>query len=309
MTDYYFTGPGAEHHPQNVEQGGSRPCIERHRNGSRRHRVRVEGKKHILIYLPVGPNDKDFANYYHAARAGEKWSPANPKLIKGSLDWLCGEYLTFVESMVEARQMSPATLKQRRSVLHRVCDHPDQNGERYGDFEMDAPGSAFIEIRDAWATRPGAADNLIKSIRAVYTWAKERDYVTRNPAEGIKPINTNPIGGAVPWSVGDLKKFREKHPIGTTAYLWLTLHAFTACRIGDAIWLGREQEVMRDGQPWLDWKPQKRGSAFVSIPMLPPLIEATRAADGPAYLLNDKGTTSHAPGPLPAGRSTRASRL
>lgn len=93
----------------------------------------------------------------------------------------------------------------------------------------------------------------------------------------------------MPWSVGDLKKFREHHPKGTTAHLWLTLHAFTACRIGDAIWLGRAQEVMRDGQLWLNWQPRKRGSAFVSFPMMPPLIAATRSSDGPAYLLNDKG--------------------
>lgn len=86
-----------------------------------------------------------------------------------------------------------------------------------------------------------------------------------------------------------MKKFRDHHPKGTTAHLWLTLHAFAACRIGDAIWLGRAQEVTHDGQRWLDWQPRKSGSAFVSIPMMPPLIAATRSSNGPACLLNEKG--------------------
>lgn len=75
------------------------------------------------------------------------------------------------------------------------------------------------------------------------------------------------------------------------AYLWLTLQAFTACRIGDAIWLGRDQEVTHNGQSWLAWQPRKKGSAPVSIPMLPPRFKATRAAKivGPTYILNENG--------------------
>lgn len=265
--------------------------IERHRNGTLRHRVRVEGRKGCRIHIPVGPEDPDFAHYYHAARAGEVWTPPKPKAAEKTLDWLCRKYLDFLDKMVTAEQMSAATLKQRRSVLTRLCDHQDDDGERYGDFHMDFPASGFVAIRDAWAEHPGAADNLIKSVRAVYKWAMEREIVAHNPAAGIGAINTSPKGGAVPWTAADLRKFKERHPAGTTAHLWLTIQAFTACRIGDAIWLGRDQEVTRAGQIWLEWQPQKKGSAFVSIPMLQPLYEATRAAKvvGPAYLLNDRG--------------------
>lgn len=265
--------------------------IERNRNGSLRYRVRVEGDKRRRITIPVGPDHSDFPHYYYAARTGEIWTPSRSKVAERSLDWLVGRYMEFLEKMVEAGQMSPATLKQRRSVLSRLCDFEDHEGTRYGNCDMDAPTSAFLEIRDAWANRPGAADNLIKSIRAVYTWAIERDEIAHNPAAGIAPINRNPKGGATPWTPADLKAFKKAHPKGTTAYLWLTLQAFTACRIGDAIWLGREQEVTHNGQVWLEWQPRKKGSAPVSIPMLPPLFEATRAAKiiGPAYVLNEKG--------------------
>lgn len=265
--------------------------IEKNRNGSPRYRVRVEGDKRTRITIPVGPNHVDFPNYYYAARAGESWTPARSRVAERSIDWLVGRYLSFLEKMVSAGQMSAATLKQRRSVLSRVCDFRDQDGDRYGQFDMDAPPSAFVLVRDAWADRPGAADNMIKSVRAMYVWAMERGEIGHNPAAGISAINRNPKGGAAPWTASDLHKFRVAHPKGTTAHLWLTLQAFTACRIGDAIWLGRDQEVIHQGQTWLEWQPRKRGSAPVSIPMLQPLYTATRTAKviGPAYILNEQG--------------------
>ena len=119
----------------------------------------------------------------------------------------------------------------------------------------------------------------------------ERGEIAQNPAAGIAPINKAPKGGARPWTAADLKAFKRAHPKGTTAHLWLTLQAFTACRIGDAIWLGRDQETIHNGSTWLEWQPRKKGSAPVSIPVLPQLFEATRASNviGPAYILNEQG--------------------
>lgn len=264
---------------------------EKHRNGQPRWRVRVEGNKARRITIPVGPDHPDFLNHYYAARAGAYWSRSSVKAVERSMDWMCGRYLEYLEKMVIAGQMSPYTLRQRKSILTRLCDHPDPDGTRYGDCDMDAPTSAFISIRDAWADRPGAADNLIKAIRAVYSWAMERNEIDHNPASGIGKINKRKNGGATPWSAKDLLKFREAHPKGSMAHLWLTLQAFTTCRIGDAIWLGRDNETVRNGTRFLEWQPRKKGSEFVTIPMLPPLYEATRSATviGPTYILSSLG--------------------
>lgn len=261
--------------------------IERHRNGSLRYRVRVEGNKGKRIPIPVGPDHTDFANHYWSARIGELWRPGVRKEpVRQSMDWLAQGYLAHLERLVKAGQASPLTLKQRRSMLLRLCDYTDEDG-RYGDLSMDAPQSAFVRIRDAWAGTSGAADNLMKSCRAMYAWAMDRGDISRNPALGVGRIHRN-RGGAIPWTADDLKAFRDRHPRGTMAHRWLTLHMFTACRIGDAIWLGPQNEVQRDGLTWLEWRPGKKGSAPVSVPMMPPLMEATRQA-GPAYLLTDHG--------------------
>lgn len=267
--------------------------VDKTPKGTTRYRVRQEGNKGKRTTIPVDPHHPDFLHYYYAAREGAAWEPDAPAtLVEHSLDWLVSRYLNFLGSMVEANQMSAATLKQRRSILTRLCDFSDPQGTRYGDCDMNAPTAAFIAVRDAWASKPGAADNLIKTIRAVYTWSMERGEIAHNPAAGIGSINKNPKGGATAWTAADLRAFKAAHPKGTTAHLWLTIQAFTACRIGDALWIGRQQEKTIDGELWLEFQPRKKGSAFVSIPMLPPLVEATRASKviGPSYLLNDKGT-------------------
>lgn len=264
--------------------------VEEHRNGAPRIRVRVKGDKARRLTIPVGLDHPDFLQHYHAARDGQEYVPGRRKVVDRSLDWLCAQYLPFLAKMVEAGQASRATLNQRRSVLTRFCDHQDDDGDRYGDADMDAPQYAIVAVRDAWAATPGAADNLVKTLRALYRFAIARGLARANPAAGIEAINVSK-GGAKPWTLADLKRFRETHPKGSTARLWLTLTAFTACRIGDARILGRGHEVQRNGQTFLEWQPGKKGSAPVSIPMLPALQEATRAVTvvGPTYILNDQG--------------------
>lgn len=264
--------------------------IEAHRNGASRIRVRVKGDKARRLTIPVLQDHPDFLHHYHAAREGREYVPGKVKLVENSLDWLCGLYLDYLDKLAQAGQASRATLNQRRSVLTRFCDHRDDDGDRYGGADMDMPTYAIIAVRDAWADKPGAADNLIKTVRAVYKFATQRALLAHNPAAGIEAINISK-GGAKPWTLDDLKKFRDHHPKGSMARLWLTLTAFTACRIGDARILGRGHEVQRQGQTYLEWQPGKKGSAPVSIPMLPALYEATRAATvvGPAYLLNERG--------------------
>ena len=155
---------------------------------------------------------------------------------------------------------------------------------------MKMPQAELIKLRDKRAATPGSADNFVKSVRAMYAWALERNIVSANPAVGISKINRDGTG-AKPWTLDDLTAYRERHKFGTMAHLALTLFMFTACRIGDAVLLGRGHELRRGNTIWLDMQPSKRGSSRVRIPMLPPLYKATRAVTvvGPTYLLNEHG--------------------
>ncbi|MDF0603368.1 site-specific integrase [Psychromarinibacter sp. C21-152] len=259
--------------------------IERQKSGARRYRVRVEGNKQLRILLHVTPDDPEFMEHYRAARAGFS-SPAPQRLadtaIPHSLAWLTYRFEAAMHERVNASLMHAGTLKQRASFYARLR-------EAHGDKHMVMPRAKVMEIRDGLAGTPGAADNMVKAIRAMYGWAVDMGHVQENPAVGVPAINRGT--GAVPWSVDDLQAFRDRHPKGTMAYLALTLFMFTAARIGDVAQLGRQHERTIDRVRHLDWQPEKKGSARVCIPIMPPLAEAIAAQTvvGQTYLLNAWG--------------------
>jgi len=260
------------------------PGLTRHKraDGSWKYRVREEGNKARRVTLPCGPDHPEFHRCYAEARRGVTPKIDTPDVIPRSFAWLVKGYSKAMAEKVATGQMHPGTAKQRSTFYTRLLPE-------HGDKHMAMPTRAVIDIRDSMAATPGAADNMVKALAALYAWGIERGHVTANPAKGVVRINRGT--GAVPWSVDDLKQYRNRHPKGTMAHLALTLLMFTACRIGDAHRLGRAHERRDGAVTWLEWTPEKKGSTPVSIPILPPLAQAIAAQTvvGPTYLLNAHG--------------------
>lgn len=271
--------------------------IETLKSGNKRIRVRVEGNPNRKVTLSVDLDHPQFSEHYWNARAGVKLE-ANPvtTAVRSSLQWLTDKYLAHLEAMVEAKQASPLTLRKRRSVLQRLCALKAEDGDLYGEKNLEAPTKAFVIARDMLAGTSGTADDMIKSARAMYKWAVETGLAETNPLTGISKIHIN-RGGATPWTPDDLRQFKKRHPRGTMAHLALTLHMFTAARSNDVIWLGREQEFESHGARWLGWQPRKKGSSYVEIPIAPPLLDAINAVAqiGPAYILSSTGEPFKSP--------------
>ncbi|MDD9727188.1 site-specific integrase [Roseovarius sp. SK2] len=267
---------------------------ERLPSGAIRHRVRVKDSPKVKITLPCGPDNPDFQTAYLAARAGIKPDKTRVEVAprSGTVGWLVNAYMAHLARMVDSGQASHLTLKQRRGMAQRLLDRRSTSGgskgKEYRGLPMVIPAAELMAMRDDMMATPGAAKNTFKFLRAMYAWAVDRGHCSVNPAAAIKVEYTS-AGGAVPWSIDDFAKFRKAHPQGTMAHLTLTLFVFTACRIEDAIALGRRHET-RNGS-WLAWTPGKRGSRPVDIPILPPLAEAIRSQKivGDTYLLTEAG--------------------
>lgn len=261
------------------------PGLTRHKrpNGSWKYRVREEGNRDRRVTLPCGPDHADFARCYAEARRGMTPKIETPDLIPRSFAWLVRQYEKHMAEQVKAKAMSVATETQRSAFYARLIP-------AHGDKAMAMPRAKVIEIRDSLAATPGAADNMVKALSALYRWALDRGHVTENPTKGV-PRLIRQHRGAIPWSIDDLEQYRARHPKGTMAHLALTLLTFTACRIGDAHLLGRDHERRDGGVTWLEWQPGKKGSRPVRVPILPPLAEAIDAQKlvGPTYLLNAYG--------------------
>lgn len=257
---------------------------ERLPSGAFRYRVRVEGQKAKRIRLHVTPDHPHFREHYFAARAGIQLEPETEgAAIKGSIGWLVDKYQAHMQSEVQNGLLHVGTEHYRTRFTNILR-------AAYGEYNAQIPSSKLVELRDEMAATPSSADTFIKSIKAMYVWAFDRGLCEINPAAGIKRIGGKAVG-ATPWSIEDLKQYRDYHGAGTMAHLALTLFMFTAGRIGDVYRLGRGDEVTQGGIKWLKWTPEKARAADVSIPMLPPLLKATRAGDviGRAYLLTEHG--------------------
>ena len=162
-----------------------------------------------------------------------------------------------------------------------------------GALTSPLPRAALIHIRDAWGARTAQADNCIKAFRAVYSG------LDSTPTAGIKSVHAS-RGGATAWSIAEVRQFMAQHPSGTAARMWMMLAMFSTARISDLTKLGRGHEIQRDGITWLEWQPGKKGSAFVSLPLAPQLIEEARAqiVIGSAYILNAHGKPFRSSGAL-----------
>lgn len=147
---------------------------ERLPSGATRYCYRRGSKK---VTLRGKPGSKEFADHYASLCDGTPLIQSTS--VKGSVAWLAGLYLADLERRVGDKLASPLTLKGHRHHLGKLV-------EEYGPKDANMPRSAVVKLHDKLTATPGAEDNLLKAISALYKWAIRRDYVTcENPARDV----------------------------------------------------------------------------------------------------------------------------
>jgi len=250
---------------------------ERLPSGNVRYRFR-RGK--IKVTLKGAPGSREFLNHYASLRDGIP-VPVS-KAIRGSMEWLVGLYLADLERRVGNHLASPLTLKGHRHHLAKLI-------AEYGDYKADMPRSKLILLRDKMGATPGAADNFLKAVSALYKWAIQRDLVEcENPARDVQRIRKK-TDGFLPWVADDFGKYLDQHGPGTMARRALILAMATTARRGDLCRLGRQNEVQIEGRTWLRWKQAKAPHGLVEMPMSAALVAELHGAANMTYLLNAYG--------------------
>ncbi|TIV92560.1 MAG: hypothetical protein E5V74_26535 [Mesorhizobium sp.] len=101
-----------------------------------------------------------------------------------SFRWLCQEYKRRV-------RLSPKILARRSSVLDEIYASEHKSGSKRGTLPFDLLERRHIlEIRDDLCSTPGAQNEVVKVISAMYGWAVENEIVRNNPALGIKRLKS-----------------------------------------------------------------------------------------------------------------------
>ena len=230
--------------------------------------------KEKRVRLPGAFGSSEFNAAYAAALSGQ---PPVPKTSapSTSLRWLVDRYY----ESGRFDKLRPNTQRNQRLALENVC----KTGSNLNFASIDE-----ADIRAGMVRRertPTMALEYVRTMRALLKFAKDSGWVTANPAENVK-VSAPKTDGYHTWTVEEVTRYQERHPVGTQARLALDIMLYTGLRRSDAIVLGRQH--VRNGV--VSIKAGKNGAEIV-IPILPPLaesIEATKTGDL-VFLVNTRG--------------------
>lgn len=232
---------------------------ERDRHGVRRYYVRVRHGRRIAIqgeYM-----SPEFMASYQAAIAGGP--QPSTRMRKGTMRWLVQSW----KEHSDWQQASPATRRQRDNILLHVL-------EKIGDHDCaDITRADIRKSKEDRKATPHAANNFLKTMRALFRWAVVEEILDENPADAV-PLFSNPKGyvGHKPWTIDDVQAYRATYPLGSRERLALEIAINTGLRRGDIARLGRQH--VRNGV--IEIRTEKTGVQLF-IPILPKLEEALAA--------------------------------
>ncbi|NZD62923.1 tyrosine-type recombinase/integrase [Rhizobium sp. WYCCWR 11290] len=249
------------------------------RHGNPRYYFRQAGRPKVRLF--EAPYTEAFDDEVACGRLGIPYVPKGkeppPEVIdkgkkyaEGTLGWLVIEYKRRAAGSVSGR-----TMKIRARMLEEVCNSLTPKKKiRRGSLPFTAMERKHItEIRDEIRQTPGARNDVVKALSAMFSWAIETaDLLKANPCSGIKRLKSG--DGFHTWTEEEVCQFEDSHIPGSRARLALNIGLYTGFRLQTMAIAGR-QHVSSDG--WIKIRPQKtaRSSAVVvEIPILPELQAA-----------------------------------
>lgn len=208
---------------------------EKNRHGRPKLKVRIGGKR---IGLKLRPGMLGFNEEYRAAveklRSTTALTP-EPQVEQPafypptSLGWLIERY--FKESSDYA-VMKAIGQRRRTAILGALKAD-------MGRKHMMIPRAAIEAGVAKRSTQKAKANEWLKSIKALYSWALRVGVVDTNPAAGVRKLRII-TDGYHTWTVDEIRAFVQRHPRGTMPYLALFIMLFAGLRRSDAIKLGRQ---------------------------------------------------------------------
>lgn len=102
-------------------------------------------------------------------------------------------------------------------------------------------------LRNEIAKLPGAARNRLKALKALFAWAVDEGIATNDPTFGVKNI-PHVTKSHHTWTLEEVERYEQCHPVGTKARLALALLLYTSWRREDAPRIG-PQHIYEEKQP------------------------------------------------------------
>jgi integrase len=202
---------------------------------------------------------KEFDAAYRRILAGAPAEPAKTTTIN-SLAWLVKQY----RQSSTYDELSPATRRQRDNIFHNVIKA--SGAEPFGAITR----KGIKKSLEARKRTPSAARNFLLTMRGLFVWAVENEYLTEDPTEGVGAPKRAKGAGFPVWTEEDVAAFEARWPAGSKERVWLHVLLYTGLRRGDASVIGRQH--VKDGVAAI--KTEKSGYQLEAIfPVHPALAE------------------------------------
>lgn len=238
------------------------PYVNRHVNRHGKVYWFFRARHGERIRLPGEYGSPEWLCAYDAALAGmTRGKPPEVRASRGTLRWLVEHW----KRSSDWAGTSVATRRQRDNILQHVL-------AKSGDRAVEEITDDAIRLgREKRKDTPAAANNFLKTMRALFRWAKEEKLVDADPAKDVKFIKVKTEGFA-PWTMEDVSAYRARWDLGTRERLAIEILINTGLRRSDLVRVGRQH--VRD--QIIHIKAGKNGVELY-IPILPRLAEAIAA--------------------------------
>ena len=116
----------------------------------------------------------------------------------------------------------PATRQKRTEILRQVLENA--GAAPYKSVTK----AAIVAGRERRAKTPAAANNFLAVMRALLKWAVDNDFLDASPTDGVRDLKRpNAARGFPVWTDDEIKRFRDRWPLGTRERLAFEIMATT----------------------------------------------------------------------------------
>lgn len=231
----------------------------RDRHGKVRWRFRKVGVPEAQTTLPF--ESAEWWAWYAAVQQGERPAVGANRTTPGTFDSLIATYY----QSSNWKLLRPATQSAYRGEIERFRGH--HGAKRVGDLT-----SLHINrMMDLKATTPAAANNLLRILRVLMGFAKQRGWRKDNPAENVRKLRYRSDGFHT-WSEPEIEAFERNWPLGTRERLAFDLLLYTGQRSADVRQMTLGQ--IRDGMISVV---QEKTNAELHVPVHPALAASLEA--------------------------------
>jgi integrase len=181
------------------------------------------------------------------------------------------------------RNLTGGTPALRRAILEKFR-------EQFGNRTLASlPKEFIVTLLDTMT--PRVARNWLVSFRHFTRWCEARKLIRNDPTSGIR-IQVPASDGHHTWTEGELERFEQTHPIGTTARLAFAIGLYTGLRRGDAVRVGHQH--IRNGE--LVIARTQKTKVPLTLPVRPELAEMIAAMpSGHLTLLTTRTGRAYSP--------------